>query len=210
MDTKKGRIEILSGVPCCGKSTYTQNKYPDFVINRDDVRFNILKEYQGKYVYSDFFVHPSFDVNGEIIPYDEKYGIVTENKKFSVVDELNDKLQKEFELLIKSANKSLEKGGYIIVDLLCATVKERKEVIDWFPKGTTFTSVVFEVKENKNLILELNEKRGIIQEKFIPSSIIENFIDKFEKPTKDEGFSSIIEVDGLNNLKNKIKYKQKL
>lgn len=73
-DTTKKMI-VLVGPPSVGKSTWTNNNFPDaYVISRDDIVDEVASKYG--WTYDDMFATPPSD--SKIGDNDEKYGTVIE------------------------------------------------------------------------------------------------------------------------------------
>lgn len=200
-------VDILVGIPCCGKSTYCNTNYKDeiFIISRDNVKDDILKKYD--FDYQDFFEKPK---DGEKIH--PKYGVVLESGEWSRIKFINDELIKDFDASIRTAMTKLEQGIKVVVDMKNITKKERNEIKEWFSdiENVKFNAVIFECNENLDLIRSQNRKRGAGENKFIPDYIIEKMSEIYEPVDLDEHFDYISFVDGLKNLKKEYKLHQEI
>lgn len=206
----KKEVETLIGVPCSGKSSYLKSTYDKdeiFVISRDDVRYDVIKNTD--FIYSDFFVKPK---EGETKS--KKYGHVTENGEWSKVQFINEAMNREFNRRIHMAESQLEHGKKVVVDLVNMTKKERDTIKDWFKdvEGIEHNAVVFDYENNLDLIKTQLEIRGEQEDKKIPFFVIEKIIENSD-PIEMSEFKNIKFVDGLEGLKNdnrSIKQEKKL
>lgn len=202
-------VDILVGIPCSGKTTFRNNSYNQndiFVISRDDIRNELIQEYE--IPYQDMFKKPK-DEDPLIHPV---YGIKTQSGNWSNIEKMNADFNERFEYRKEQAVKEIEKGKRIVVDLTNTTKSERKEIIDLFKNvdNVSFNAFIFEFERNFELIKETNQIRGQKNENVIPDFVFDNFIDKFENVDLTEGFDNIKGIDGLKGLKKNQKIKRKV
>lgn len=198
MKKTKKEVDILIGVPCSGKSTYSDNNYSDdvFIISRDNIRHELIRKTAFKY--SDFFVKPSQGDEEHHL-----YGFVTDDDNWSNIKYLNRELKERFDRSISQAVSKLDHGKRVAVDLTNLTRKERDDIKSWFKEveDVKFNAIIFDFKENLDLIKEQNKKRGMSEDKFIPNFVIDKMVESFEDISLDENFTEISFVDGLKGLK---------
>lgn len=202
-------VDILVGIPCSGKTTFRNNSYNQndiFVISRDDIRNQLIEEYE--IPYQDMFKKPKED-DPMIHPV---YGIKTQNGNWSNIEKMNNDFKERFEYRKEQAVKEIEKGKRIVVDLTNTTKSERQEIKDLFKdiKDVSFSAFIFEFERNIKLIKETNQVRGQKNENIIPDFVFDNFVNKFENVESDEGFDNIVGIDGLKGLKKTQKIKRKM
>jgi predicted kinase len=88
--------------------------------------------------------------------------------------------------------KAREAGKDIIWDQTSTSVLSRKRKFNMLP-GYEHIAVVFKTPPAGELVKRLASRPG----KIIPWDIVSGMINKFEMPTKEEGFSEIIHVDNV-------------
>jgi predicted kinase len=202
-------VDILIGIPCSGKSTFRNNSYNQndiFVISRDDIRNELIKEYE--IPYQDMFKKPT-EEDHTIHPL---YGIKTQNGTWSNIEKMNEEFKERFEFVKSQAVKEIQHGKRIVVDLTNTTKSDRQDIKDLFKdvKDVSFNAYIFEFERNLNLIKQTNQSRGLKQENVIPDFVFDGFIDKFENVDKEENFNNIIGIDGLKGLKRNNKIQRKI
>ena len=98
-------VDILIGIPCSGKTTFRNNSYNQndiFVISRDDIRNQLIEEYE--IPYQDMFKKPKED-DPMIHPV---YGIRTQNGTWSNIEKMNADFKERFEYRKEQAVKEIE------------------------------------------------------------------------------------------------------
>lgn len=201
-------VDILVGLPCSGKSTFTK-KYKEniFIVSRDNIRDDLMKEYNVDY--QEMFLIPPKDSEGMVHP---KYGKALPSREWELIKEINKDLTARYIEQTIEAKKELKKGTRVVIDLLNLTKKDRLRAKSIFQgvKDVNFTIIKFEFVNNFSLILKQNEKRSKIEKKHIPSWVIEKMKEHYDEiDLKEEGFQQLKEIDGLKGLKVKNKLKNK-
>lgn len=90
-------------------------------------------------------------------------------------------------LMADEVVQAREAGQDIIWDQTSTTIETRKKKF-WMLPGYRMVAVVFETPEKSCLDIRLKSRPG----KIIPTEVVESMIRKFEMPTLQEGFHSII------------------
>lgn len=195
-------VDLLVGIPSCGKTTHRLKEYNQdeiFIISRDDIRTQLMSEYD--LTYFELFMKPK---SSDPFIHD-KLGVKTPEGTWSNLDRVNENLIARFESQKMEAINQLQQGKRIIVDLTNLTEVERKEAKDIFDgiENVSFNVIVFEFHNNLPLIKKLNEDRGVNEGKVIPEFVIDKMVEKFEPVGEKEGFN-IQYIDGLKGLKNSL------
>jgi predicted kinase len=86
-------------------------------------------------------------------------------------------------------NKTMNSRKDIVVDMTNMTVSSRKKILSKVPFGYTKNVVVF--KTSRAEILKRLEKREKETGKHVGINIVDDMINKYEEPTKEEGFDNI-------------------
>lgn len=204
-------VTFLIGVPCSGKSSYRNTNLKDyFSISRDDIRDQLIKEFNDDFSlsrdnitenlnlnYSDLFKKPNENENEHPL-----YGLKTEDGQWSILKHINQLLTERFNQRLYDAIEFAKNNGNVVIDLLNLSKKEREELKSKFSsiKNISFNAIIFEFEKNMDLIKKLNTKRGQETGKVIPDHLYTVFVAQYNKPEKEE-FDKIIEIDGLKNLK---------
>jgi len=201
---------VLVGPPSVGKSTWVKNNFPNsYIINRDEIVENVAKEYD--WTYDDMFKTPSDDM--EIGNIDEKFGKVINSPKsmpwaktvFDKVLEANSKVSSEMSNRVKNAHSS---GKDIIVDMTNMNIDSRKGALKAI-KGNESDyykiAVDFKFKGSEELIKKVSGIRAETAKqngssKTIPDAAFDRMFTSYQKPSLDEGFDEIIDVDNTNIL----------
>lgn len=85
--------------------------------------------------------------------------------------------------------QSLNKGLNIVLDQTNMTIKSRRKKLSQIPKEYEITATVFELDRSelrKRAIKRKNETKKEVSEK-----VIDDMIERYERPTKNEGFNSV-------------------
>lgn len=202
-------VDILIGIPCSGKTTFRNNSYNEndiFVISRDDIRNQLIEEY--KIPYQDMFKKPK-EEDPILHPL---YGVKTQDGQWSNIQKMNADFKERFEEVKQQAVKEIQREKRIVVDLTNTTKQDRQYIKDLFKDvdGITFNAFIFEFERNISLIKKQNQVRGDKNENVIPDFVFDDFVNKFEHVTEEEGFDNIKGIDGLKGLKNINKLKRKM
>ncbi len=86
-------------------------------------------------------------------------------------------------------NQALAENKDVIFDATNCQRKYRKSIFKNTPKETKHVAVVF------NTPIDVCKKRNSKRNRKVPESVIERMSAKFSKPTKEEGFDEIIEIN---------------
>lgn len=78
----------------------------------------------------------------------------------------------------------------IIIDRTNMTRKTRKEFLN--AVGDTYEKIAVVFPWDKKTFEERNEKRNLLEGKFIPLKLWEDFCSNYQTPTREEGFDKII------------------
>jgi hypothetical protein len=212
MGDKKRKIVVLVGPPSVGKSTWTENNFPNaYVINRDDIVEKVASEYG--WTYDDMFATPPADAQvGEV---DEKYGEVIAAPSwmtwaktvFDKVLKANGEVQNIFNQRVSGAHPS---GQDIIVDMTNMNPGARKgalKAIEGNENEYTTIAVDFKFAGAEEIIKKMAAKRAeaaqrMGKSKTIPPAAFDRMFQSYVEPSKEEGFDEIISVDNIANLKN--------
>lgn len=209
-ENKKALI-VLVGPPAVGKSTWTKNNFPDsYIINRDDIAEKIASDYG--WTYDDMFATPPVDA--QIGDVDEKFGTVKEPPRwmtwvksvFSKVIEANGKVQQSMNKRIKGAVPS---GKNIVIDMTNMNAGSRKNALKAIAGNEDNyykIAVDFKFQGAEETIKKMSAKRAeaakrMGKSKTIPEAAFDRMFSSYEKPTKEEGFDEIINVDNIEELK---------
>lgn len=191
-------VDLFIGLPCSGKSNYFKKHYDDdtFVVSMDNIRFDYAEKTGISYTEQHFRPKQGDESH-------ERFGVPTKKGQWSVLAKMNEDMHRDFYRSTKDAARAVLEGKRVVVDMTNLTVSGRKRVLKWFKKvdGVEFNAFVFEFEKNIDLIKRQNIIRGKEQDKVIPESVIDMMMESYVEPTKDEGFSSIIYIDGLEGLK---------
>lgn len=191
------KLILLVGVPCSGKSTYTEGIFGEncFILNADAIQMEVLNTCGWEY-------HERFEKPSEHELEHPRYGRSVDGN-WSEVESVNAAIDDLFSIRVANAVEWLDKGGDVVIDLTCHTKPYRSSVLQWFfpylqRNKFCVSAVVFEFQSIRNRIFELNEKRGS-SGKHIPQKRIEEMMDEFEAPSLKEGFDEIIFFQGIEN-----------
>ena len=94
-----------------------------------------------------------------------------------------------FAIAWKQINKALSQGKDVIFDATNCQKKYRKSIFQKAPEGTKHIAVVF------NTPIEVCKQRNASRERKVPEEVIDRMWANFSKPTKEEGFDEIIEIN---------------
>jgi hypothetical protein len=177
----KNNLFILIGPPGVGKSYYVKKNLPDTtIISRDDVR----EKHAAKngLAYNDLF--------------SDEPRIV----------EINADIKAEVEELLASA---VAEDKDVAIDMTNINRTERSYVLSRFPKDRfQFVALDFMIDpDNFEKLVRSNELRDIEhmkvgRRKTLPRHFLKIMIDKYEKPTEEEGFDIIKKIDTDTRLTN--------
>ena len=79
--------------------------------------------------------------------------------------------------------------GYLIIDATSINKKNRREYIELAKKNKSkIVAWVFE--RNRDILIDRNKNR----DRVVPISVIDRMISQYEKPSVDEGFDEVIEI----------------
>jgi len=208
------RIFVLVGPPSVGKSTWIKSTFVDavpYVINRDDIVDQIASTYG--WTYDDMFVTPPEDaVLGAADPV---YGEVQESPAwmtwakwvFSNVIEANVKVQAAFQQRVSGAVPS---GEDIVVDMTNMNKAARARALSAISGSESEyekIGVDFKFEGAEEVVIKVAQKRAEAAErmgksKTIPEAAMRRMMGAYEKPSIDEGFDSIVEVDNRQILRD--------
>ena len=80
-------------------------------------------------------------------------------------------------------------GGYLIIDATSINKKNRREYIELAKKNKSkIVAWVFE--RNRDILIDRNKNR----DRVVPIWVIDRMISQYEKPSVDEGFDEVIEI----------------
>ena len=80
-------------------------------------------------------------------------------------------------------------GGYLIIDATSINKKNRREYIELAKKNKSkIVAWVFE--RNRDILIDRNKNR----DRVVPVWVIDRMLSQYEKPSIDEGFDEIIEI----------------
>tara|TARA_Y100001960_G_scaffold333445_1_gene438611 strand:- start:4894 stop:5547 length:654 start_codon:yes stop_codon:yes gene_type:complete len=196
-------VDLLIGLPCSGKSTYRDAEYnhqDTFVISMDDIRERYCEKTGVSYL--DLFLKPKEGDKEHPL-----FGKVTKNGNWELIEAINKNMHKDFERSIRMSLTALNEGKRVVVDMKNITKKERKTVLKWFKdEGEVhFRGIIFEYKENFDLIKSQNKIRGKETGKVIPDFVLDKLKEDYTPVDLGEGITEILFVDGLKGLKKEYK-----
>lgn len=209
------KLFILVGPPSVGKSTWTQQNAPDaFIISRDDIVNEVAAELG--LTYDDMFNNP--DKSLPIGHQDTKYGTVIARpdylpkflpeKVWDKITKGNGYIHKKFMQSIEDAKTS---GKDIVVDMTNMNKNSRSNMLNNFKDISGYKRYVvnfnFEGDDVKKSIKEIAKKRAKeIQEqggsKTIPEDVLDKMFSSYQKPSLEEGFDEIIDIDDRQRILN--------
>jgi predicted kinase len=167
---KKKKLYILVGAPATGKSTWVRENVPDaFCVSFDNCIDRIREPLGLKY--NDMFT--------------------TENMK---------KFRRETNsMLIGSYRDAVASGRDVVVDMTNMTVRSRMRALDNIRRhGGEFEkiAVVFDHRGKGYWVCKRAKDRSdALGDKFIPFGVIIGMMNRFDMPTLEEGFDSIVMVN---------------
>lgn len=199
MENVEKIVDLLIGIPCSGKSTYTNSEYNKdkiFIISMDNIRYRYAEK-KGL-SYKDLFEKPNEDEF-----HSKKFGKKTKSGNWELVEYLNEEMKKDFSRDIRMSRTALDEGKRVVVDMTNLKKKDRKSVRSWFKddKDIKFRAIIFEFEENIDLIKKQNRIRSKTDDKIIPESVIDNMITTYNPIDLDENIHELVFVDGLKGLK---------
>lgn len=168
------KIYVLVGPPGVGKSHWVrQNVHDPYIISYDDVVDSIRK------------------------PLGLKYDDVAGARGGAFSKEIKNK----FKDLV---TRAVDSGKDIVVDMTNMGVKARKRALDSI-KGREIDfekiAVFFDFRGMEDLVQRSVNLRSLeLNDKHLSPSIISGMINRFEVPTREEGFDDIIIVDPSETL----------
>lgn len=207
----KKALIVLVGPPAVGKSTWTKNNFPDsYIINRDDIVDKVASTYG--WTSDDMFsIPPKSAIIGDT---DEKFGTVINAPKWMTwTDTVYSKVREANKIIDEKLNKrigyAVYSGKNIIVDMTNLDSKSRKNSLRIVKKHRDeyYTiAVIFKFQGFEDIIKKISDRRAKIarnmgKTKTIPHSSLDRIFSSYEKPTKEEGFDEIINVDNIEELK---------
>lgn len=208
----KKALIVLVGPPSVGKSTWTKNNFPDsYIINRDDIVEKVASSYGWNY--DDMFATPPIDA--EIGDVDEKFGTVKKAPKwmtwtktvFDKVQEANGKVQ---QLMNERVGGAVLSNQDIVIDMTNMNSGARRrnafKVIKGNEENYHIIAVDFKFQGGEEIIKKMATKRAedakrMGKSKTIPDAVFDGMFSSYEKPTTNEGFDEIINVDNIEELK---------
>lgn len=230
-ENKKKDILFLIGPPGSGKSFQIKKlqKHKEYdVINRDDIAIKIAES--NNLTYRELFNRPNFIPNdndffiengkkylkgfekyGEVIPTPESSFM---SKFSSVVFKKIQELNQEIEDTLKyKLDRAIKKNHNIIIDMVNNYKYNRVQIINKIDKNNyKIIAIIFNSggKGMDDTLININKIRDIElaklnRNKNISEEIIINYINKYEPPTKSEGFDKIINISTKENLEKIIK-----
>ncbi|NMP17475.1 ATP-binding protein [Thalassotalea sp. Y01] len=81
----------------------------------------------------------------------------------------------------------------VVWDLTNLTRSDRQRAIGYYP-GAQYIAICFKNSDNPAYLREVNHKRQQSEQKFIPDTVLDDMLKRYQAPTKAEGFSDIISV----------------
>jgi len=170
----KNNLFVMIGPPGVGKSYYVRKNLPNTtIISRDDVR------------------EKHADLNG--IKYNDLFN---EDPKIS---EINASVKREVEDLLAQASVG---DKDVAIDMTNINRAERSYILNRFSKDNfQFVALDFMIDPNNfEKLVRSNELRDIEhmkvgRRKTLPRHFLKIMIDKYEKPTEEEGFDIIKKID---------------
>mgnify|MGYP000853773554 CR=1 FL=1 len=131
------------------------------------------------------------------------------NEGFSKVIKINDKVEETFK---KRLQTSIKNRNDIIIDMTNINRYSRELVLSKLGENKKYykvKAVVFNEggKGMEDIIININKKRDLEllkskREKNIPEFVLKDYINKYQEPSKDEGFDEIIHVSTKKELEN--------
>jgi predicted kinase len=110
------------------------------------------------------------------------------SKAFKTVDQkLVDKILRE------RINSAISQEKDVVINMTNLTKKGRRKFLQQFPESYLKVAVVFPKLEMETYF-ERNEKRLREENKFIPTSVIKDMVERWEEVTLDEGINIIINL----------------
>ena len=102
-----------------------------------------------------------------------------------------------FKTMNNATIKSLKWGTDVIYDATNLSRKDRKSIIKEVNKlreeGYAISITAFVMSTPINVCIKRNNERG---EDKVPNDVMKRYIEKFTRPTLDEGFDMIVEMKG--------------
>jgi hypothetical protein len=206
-------LAILVGPPSVGKSTWTKKNMPNaFILSRDDVVEQVASEVG--LTYDDLFASPDQDLPvGHV---DSKFGKVIDRpvylpkflppKVWDKVSEANSQVHKRFQQRIEDAKNS---GQDIVVDMTNMNTRARKGMLSNFSGLDGYTKKVvnfsFEGDDVQSAIKDISKERArqIAEQggsKNIPDDVFDSMFGRYQKPSLEEGFDELVEVDDRQRI----------
>ncbi len=129
----------------------------------------------------DFDIHSTDDLLDRIA--------LAEAQTYSEV--FSDNIEKVEKLFWQNLKDAIDENRDIAVDRTNISKKSRKRILDLLPDEYEATAVIFTTPEWDELTKRLNSRPG----KTIPEKVVKQMIDNYQRPTLDEGFRHIIEIN---------------
>lgn len=95
-------------------------------------------------------------------------------------------------IMREQLSEAIKEGRDIIIDRTNMTIKTRKEFLKAVDDTYQKIAVVF--PWDKQTFIERNEKRNLLEGKFISLKLWEDFCANYQAPTREEGFDKILFV----------------
>ncbi len=197
------KLFVTVGPPGIGKTTWVENNLKNrnpYIVSRDD----IIEEVAIKVGWDveDIFVVP--DKNSKVGSVHEKYGTVIpappwipwHKHVFTNVQSSNEEIHSLFK---KKSRDAVRYERDIVFDMTNMHASARSKcllAVKGFEKRYEKILIVFKFDDIEDTILKISKSR----KKNIPESTIKKMMRRYEKPSLDEGFDKIVEVDNRDKL----------